>query len=60
MRPENWGDVLRMAKYMREAQKRYFKSCTGMDECKRLEKEFDDAIAHIERCRTERAQRKLF
>lgn len=48
---ENWGDFLRMAKNMREAQKNYFKRHTGMNECKKLERDFDDAIAHIEKCR---------
>lgn len=60
MRIENWGDFLRIAKEMRDAQKRYFKNRAGMGECKRLEREFDDAIEHIERCRVERAQRTLF
>lgn len=60
MRIGSWNDFLRLAKNMREAQKHCFKTRTGMNECKRLEKEFDEAITHIERCRMERAQRTLF
>lgn len=60
MEVKNWNDFLMIAKHMREAQKTYFRNRTGMGDCKRLEKEFDDAIAHIEKARAEKAQGKLF